>query len=170
MRHFVPRDLIKKPWAVYAKQAFGSPENVLEYLGRYTHRVAISNARILRVTDIHITFQLFDRNNGYQPQQGNITGVQFLKRFLEHIVPPHFRRIRYLGFLSNRNKASKIEQIRQSLECLCAYQPRLGRAEVLALKFGGRSQLMCAECSSYLHLLESYPSPGAPPQVNSRAL
>lgn len=169
IRKFVPRDLIKQPWVVYAKQAFGSPENVIEYLGRYTHRVAISNARILKVTDTHVTFQWVDRKNGYQPQQTIITGVQFLKRFLEHIVPPHFRRIRYLGFLSSRNKASKLEQIRESLECLCAYQPSLSRAEVLALKFGSRSQLMCAECGGHLHVLESYPNTRAPPQVNRQA-
>ena len=169
IRKFVPRDLIKQPWVVYAKQAFGSPENVLEYLGRYTHRVAISNARIQKVTDTHVTFQWFDRKNGYLLQKTTITGVQFLKRFLEHIVPPYFRRIRYLGFLSNRNKASKLEQIRESLKCLCAYQPRLSRAEVLALKFGSRSQLRCAECGGHLHLLESYPNPRAPPQVNRQA-
>lgn len=169
IRKFVPRDLIKKPWVVYAKQAFGSPENVLEYLGRYTHRVAISNARILKVTDTHVTFRWFDRENGYQPQETTITGVQFLKRFLEHIVPSHFRRIRHLGFLSNRTKTRSLEQLRESLECSSANQPRLGRAEVLALKFGSRSQLMCSECGGELYLLESYPNPRAPPQINRQA-
>jgi len=95
---FVPRNLIKKPWVVYAKQAFGSPESVVEYLGRYTHRVAISNARILKVTETHVTFSWCDRENGYQKKTETISGVEFLNRFLDHIVPPYFRRIRHLGF------------------------------------------------------------------------
>lgn len=169
IRKFIPRDLIKEPWVVYAKQAFGSPENVVEYLGRYTHRVAISNARILKVTGTDVTFQWYDRKNGYQPKQATITGVQFLKRFIEHIVPPNFRRIRYLGFLANRNKTIKLEQIRESLECMIEALPKPSRAEVLAMKFGDRSLLMCKECGGHLHLLESYPSPRAPPLVNSQA-
>ncbi|MCG8580500.1 MAG: IS91 family transposase [Bacteroidales bacterium] len=169
IRKFVPRDLIKEPWVVYAKQAFGSPENVVEYLGRYTHRVAISNARILKVTDTHVAFQWYDRKNGYLPKQATITGVQFLKRFIEHIVPENFRRIRYQGFLSNRNKTNKLKQIRESLECMIEALPKLSRAEVLAMKFGDRSLLMCKECGGHLHLLESYPSPRAPPQLNSQA-
>ncbi len=169
IRKLVPRDLIKEPWVVYAKQAFGSPENVVEYLGRYTHRVAISNARILKVTDTHVTFQWFDRKNGHKPLQATITGVQFLKRFIEHIVPPNFRRVRYQGFLANRNKRNKLKQIRESLECMIQTPPKLSRAEVLAMKFGDRSLLMCKECGGHLHLLESYPSPRAPPQVNRQA-
>ena len=169
IRKFVPRDLIKVPWVVYAKQAFGSPENVIEYLGRYTHRVAISNARILKVTDTHVTFRWFDRKNGYKPQQTTITGMQFLKRFLEHIVPPNFRRIRHLGFLSNRNKTSKLNQIRESLQCMIKALPKLSRAEVLALKFGDQSVLMCKECGGHLLLLESYHKSRAPPQINRHA-
>ena len=98
IKKYVPRDLIKKPWVVYAKQAFGSPESVVEYLGRYTHRVAISNARILKVTETHVTFSWCDRENGYQKKTETISGVEFLNRFLDHIVPPYFRRIRHLGF------------------------------------------------------------------------
>jgi len=169
IRKLVPRDLIKEPWVVYAKQAFGSPENVIQYLGRYTHRVAISNTRILKVTDTHVTFQWFDRKNGHKPLQATITGVQFLKRFIEHIVPPNFRRVRYQGFLANRNKRNKLKQIRESLECMIQTPPKLSRAEVLAMKFGDRSLLMYKECGGHLHLLESYPSPRAPRQVNRQA-
>jgi len=74
----VPRDLIKKPWVVYAKQAFGSPENVVEYLGRYSHRVAISNHRILKVTDIHVTFSWLNREKGYRKETKTLSGVEFL--------------------------------------------------------------------------------------------
>jgi len=103
IKKFVPRDLIQKPWVVYAKQAFGSPESVVEYPGRYTHRVAISNTRILKVTDSHVTFSWCDRENGYQKKTATIPGIEFLERFLDHIVPRYFRRIRHLS-LSTRSK------------------------------------------------------------------
>lgn len=90
IKKYVPRDLIPKPWVVYAKQAFGSPASVVEYLGRYSHRVAISNARILNITDTHVTFRWCNRKKNYQKEIETITGVEFLKRFLDHIVPAHF--------------------------------------------------------------------------------
>lgn len=163
IKKHVPRDLIKEPWVVYAKQAFGSPESVVEYLGRYTHRVAISNHRILKVTSTHVTFSWLNRKAGYRKETITITGVEFLERFLEHIVPPHFRRIRHLGFLSNRNKREAIEKIREQL--LAAYVTRsvLSRSEVLALRFGERSDLQCRECGGELLLLESFPKERAPP-------
>ncbi len=65
---FVPRKLIPEPWVVYAKQAFGSPHSVVEYLGRYSHRVAISNARILKVTDTHVTFKWCNRKDNYKSE------------------------------------------------------------------------------------------------------
>ena len=102
----VPKDLIPEPWVVYAKQAFGSPHSIVEYLGRYTHRVAISNARIVKITQTDVTFSWCDRKNNYQKKTQTIDGVEFLDRFIDHIVPPYFRRIRYFGFLSTRNKVT----------------------------------------------------------------
>jgi hypothetical protein len=94
----IPRDLIKTPWVVYAKQAFGNPESVIEYLGRYTHRVAISNARILKVTGTHVTFRWNNRKKEYKTETTTITGIEFLNRFLEHIVPPYFEEYGILDF------------------------------------------------------------------------
>ena len=168
IKKYVPRDLIKKPWVVYAKQAFGTPDSVVEYLGRYTHRVAISNARILDVTGTHVTFSWCDRKNAYQKKTRTIPGVEFLERFLDHIVPPYFRRIRHLGFLASRNKKQSLAAIRESLgEELVQVVP-LSRAQVLALCFGERSLLRCRECGGELQLLETYPKDRAPP-VNTRA-
>lgn len=159
----VPKDLIPKPWVVYAKQAFGSPESVVEYLGRYTHRVAISNARILKVTQTGVTFSWCDRKNNYQKKTETIGGVDFLKRFLDHIVPPYFRRIRHFGFLSTRNKNKSIDLIRDSLGAkTCENQLRLTRAQVLELRFGERSVLQCKSCGGELILFKSYPT-RAPP-------
>ncbi len=106
---YVPRNLIGKPWVVYVKQAFGSPETVVEYLGRYTHRVAISNTRIVKVTETHVTFTWCDHKNEYWKETKTIGGVEFLKRLLDHIAPPYFRRVRHLGFLSTRNKTESFK-------------------------------------------------------------
>ena len=163
IKKFVPRDLIQKPWVVYAKQAFGSPESVVEYLGRYTHRVAISNARILKVSDTHVTFNWCDRENGYQKKTQTIPGTKFLKRFLDHIVPPYFRRIRHLGFLSARSKKQNLAAIRESLGEKLAQAPPLSRAQVMELRFGECSQLKCRDCGGELQLLETWPKERAPP-------
>lgn len=163
IRKQVPRDLIKKPWVVYAKQAFGSPQSVVEYLGRYTHRVAISNARILEVTGTQVTFSWCDRENGYQKKTQTISGTEFLKRFLDHIVPPYFRRIRHLGFLGSRNKTQSLEAIRESLGEKPLPATPLTRAQLLELRFGERSLLRCKDCGGELQLLETYPGQRAPP-------
>jgi hypothetical protein len=163
IKGYVPRDLIKKPWVVYAKQAFGSPNSVVEYLGRYTHRVAISNARILKVTDTHVTFRWCDRNNGYKTKTQTITGVEFLERFIDHIVPPYFRRIRHMGFLSTRSKSKSLKTIRLALGDKTELPPKLSRAEILTLRFGERSLLLCRFCNSELILLESYARKQAAP-------
>lgn len=168
IKKFVPRDLIKKPWVVYAKKAFGSPESVVEYLGRYTHRVAISNARILKVTDTHVTFSWYDRENGYKKKTKTIPGTEFLERFLDHIVPPYFQRIRHMGFLSNRNKKQSLTTIRQSLGASTVLHPKLSRAQILEARFGVRSELKCPHCGGELVLYETYPRKRAPP-VNEKA-
>jgi hypothetical protein len=163
IKKYVPRDLIQKPWVVYAKQAFGSPESVVEYLGRYTHRVAISNARILKVTDTHVTFSWCDRENGYQKKTQTISGVEFLERFLDHIVPPYFRRIRHLGFLSTRSKKQSLEAIRKSLGEELVQAAPLSRAQILKACFGECSLLKCRDCGGELQLLETWPKERAPP-------
>ena len=167
IKKFVPRDLIKTPWVVYAKQAFGSPESVVEYLGRYTHRVAISNARILKVTNSHVTFRWCDRKNDYAVKTQTITGVEFLERFLDHIVPAGFRRIRHLGFLCPRNKKEALEKIRQQLMPDFTHTPRLTRAQILSLRFGDRSLLLCRECGNALIVLENFDKQRAPPMLKS---
>jgi len=108
----------------------------------YSHRVAISNARILQVTDTEVTFAWRNRNQNYRQEISTISGVAFLKRFLEHIVPPGFRRIRHLGFLSSRNKTKSLEAIRKSLN-VAHIDCKRTRAEVLDLRFGSRSLLQC---------------------------
>ncbi|MDF3131308.1 transposase, partial [Kiritimatiellaeota bacterium B1221] len=91
--------LYQKEWVVYAKRPFGGPAQVLAYLGRYTHRVAISNARILNVGDQTVTFAYRDRKDASAKKAMTLKGPEFLRRFFLHTLPDKFTRIRHYGFL-----------------------------------------------------------------------
>jgi uncharacterized membrane protein YciS (DUF1049 family) len=99
---------------VYIQKPIKHPEYVLEYLGRYTHRVAISNHRIVSVKDGMVTFNYKNRETN-QTMSCNITAVEFIRRFLLHTLPIGFMRIRHFGFLSNRHKTENIKKIRKFL-------------------------------------------------------
>ncbi|MCW3789405.1 transposase [Plebeiibacterium sediminum] len=148
---------------IYAKQTFGSSYSVVEYLGRYSHRLAIFNARILKVTYTHVTLRWCNRKENYKTQTQIITGVEFLKRFIEHIVPPQFRRIRHLFFLSSKNKIKSLELLHNDLNVsVCAI--RLCKAKVLELKFGKLSLLICKDYGGELVLILSLPCKPTPPR------
>lgn len=91
-------------WVVYAKRPFAGPQQVLDYVGRYTHRVAISNHRILDITDTHVTFRWKDYAHHSQQRTRTLTHEEFLRRFLEHVLPKGFPRVRYFGFLAHRRR------------------------------------------------------------------
>ena len=95
-------------WVVYAKPPFGGPEQVLKYLARYTHRVAISNQRLISLEDGLVTFRWKNYAAGNEQQTMTLTAVEFLRRFLLHRLPSHFVRIRHYGFLANRHRAEKL--------------------------------------------------------------
>jgi hypothetical protein len=103
-----------KEWVVYAKPPFGSPELVLKYLARYTHRVAISDRRILDLQDAGVTFHYRDNAGGGQKVM-TLDGVEFLRRFLLHVLPGGFVRIRYYGLLANRYRVRNLENARALL-------------------------------------------------------
>ena len=96
--------LRKKPWYVYAKKPFGSPQHLLNYLGRYVHRVALSNDRILSVENGEVTFTYRDRKDGNRLKTTKLPVEEFINRFLLHILPRRFMRIRHFGFLANHSK------------------------------------------------------------------
>jgi hypothetical protein len=102
-----------KEWVVHAKPPFGSPEQVLKYLARYTHRVAISDRRIVDIQDAGVTFRYRDNTRGQQVM--TLGGVEFLRRFLLHVLPSGFVRIRYFGLLANRNRATTLARCRELL-------------------------------------------------------
>ena len=100
------RPLFQQHWVVYLKRPFGGPEYVLQYLGRYTHRVAISNHRLISFTDGHVTFRWRDSAHHNEQKLMALSLDEFLRRFLLHILPQGFVRIRNFGFLANRRRAT----------------------------------------------------------------
>lgn len=100
------RLLFRQDWVVYAKPPFGGPEHVLHYLGRYTHRVAISNHRLVSFTDGQVTFRWRDSAQRNQQKLMTLSVDEFLRRFLLHLLPKGFVRIRHFGFLANRQRAT----------------------------------------------------------------
>ena len=94
----------RKDWVVYAKPPFGGPEHVLHYLARYTHRVAISNHRLLSVSDSEVSFRWKDYAHRSRPRIMTLSPEEFLRRFLQHVLPRSFPRIRYFGWLANRTR------------------------------------------------------------------
>ncbi len=97
--------LYTKNWVVYAKQPFGGPAQVIEYLGRYTHKVAISNHRIVSIENDKVSFTYKDYADGSKQKIMMLEATEFLRRFCMHILPPGFRKIRHYGFLANTNRA-----------------------------------------------------------------
>jgi hypothetical protein len=98
---------------VYAKPPFGGPEQVLRYLARYTHRVAISNGRLLSLEDGRVRFRWRDSQDHNQIKQMSLDAVEFIRRFLLHILPGGFVKIRHFGFLSNRHRKAMVQLCRE---------------------------------------------------------
>jgi len=109
--------LWKKEWIVYSKEPFGGPEKVLDYLGRYTHRVAISNHRIISAKDGIVTFSYRDRSDNNKAKYLKVKATEFIRRFLLHVLPKSYVRIRHFGFLANKCKTKNLTHCRQALQC-----------------------------------------------------
>ncbi len=107
-------------WVVYAKPPFGGPAQVLEYLGRYTHRVAISNHRLLAIKDGRVQFRWKDYRHHERQKTMTLEADEFIRRFLLHVLPRGFHRIRHYGFLAPRDRAAKLARCRQLLGMLAA--------------------------------------------------
>jgi hypothetical protein len=102
-------------WVVYAKAPFGGPEQVLEYLGRYTHRVAIANSRLVDFSDDSVAFRWKDYRHESNPKVMRLPAAEFTRRFLLHVLPPGLQRIRHYGLLANRTRDAKLERCRELL-------------------------------------------------------
>jgi hypothetical protein len=107
---------VRNEWVVYAKPPFGGPAQVLKYLARYTHGVAISNSRLLSMAEGKVTFRWKDYAHGNRNGTMTLDAAEFIRRFLMHVMPPGFVRIRYYGFMANRGRAENLARCRQLIE------------------------------------------------------
>jgi Putative transposase/Transposase zinc-binding domain len=120
----------QKRWVVYAKKPFGSPQTILDYLGRYTHRVALSNDRIVKVENGLVTLSYRDRKDGDRKKALPLEAHEFIRRFLLHVLPEGFMRVRHFGFLANRSKKHLLPRCRQLLDL----DPALPKSPILSAK------------------------------------
>jgi hypothetical protein len=142
------RSLYRQTWVVYAKPPFGSPAHVLHYLARYTHRVAISNHRLVDVTDDTVSFRWKDYRHGSQVRTLTLDVDEFLRRFLLHVLPKRFVRIRYFGFLASRCRTPQLARCRQALAAASAPPPEPPPPAP------PRSSWPCPRCGGPMRLIE----------------
>ena len=138
--HLTIEGAAAQEWVVYAKPPFGGPAQVLEYLSRYTHRVAISNQRILSFDGREVTFRWRDYADGNRTKECTLDAVEFLRRFLMHVLPDRFVRIRYFGFLANRRRTENIR----------AARTLIGQAEPLHFRERPKPAVLCPTCHTAL--------------------
>ncbi len=143
--------LLKKAWAktwiVYAKKPFAGPEQVLNYLGRYTHRIAISNHRIKSIDNGKVVFTYKDRADNNTTKTMILDAMEFIRRFLLHVLPFRFPKIRYYGFLANVCKKKAVLVIRRLIGCAMEVQRFINETlEEKVLRLTGRDILLCPHC------------------------
>ena len=159
-------------WVVHAKPPFGGPEQVLNSLGRYTHRVAISNNRLLDIEDGKITFRWKDYRHNDRPRVMTLEADEFIRRFLLHVLPDGFQRIRHYGFLAHRYRKAKLALCRQLLGvALTAVVKRQDQPDYRDLyeKLTGRSLRDCPVChAGHMVVIASLPASGRPPPLGNR--
>jgi hypothetical protein len=156
-------------WVVYARRPFAGPQQVLDYVGRYTHRVAIANQRLIDVADGQVRFRYTDYRAQHQPKTMTLDAVEFMRRFLLHVLPTGFHRIRYYGLLGHRHRRAHLTQCRHLLGTATpspiADEPRRprdyrDRYETLT----GRSLRDCPRCQSgHMHIVDSLAGPARRP-------
>lgn len=139
------QSLYRKDWIVYCKEPFKNAECVIQYLGRYTHRVAISNERILEVTDNTVRFKWRDYKDNNKIKEMEISIQEFIRRFLLHILPPYFMKIRYYGILGNKNKKKKLLKCKILTRTKIYKKKELPALELLK-KTLGKDFNLCPHC------------------------
>jgi hypothetical protein len=146
-----------KKWNVYAKAPFGGPAQIIEYLGRYTHKVAITAHRINHISNTHITFKYKDYADGNKQKQLTLTHAEFLRRFEQHILPARFVKIRHSGFLCHNNKTKRLQAIAAQLQ-LPAPMPKVRMPiQALILARYGNDVAACPKChTGTLVIVASY--------------
>ena len=152
------RTLFRQNWVVYAKPPFGGPQHVIAYLARYTHRVAISNHRLVAFHDDRVTFRWKDYAHGNKKKMMTLSSQEFLRRFLLHVLPRGFVRIRFFGFLANRSRATLLPQCRLLL--LNIPKPHIA---VSNSSPAPSAIFRCPICASPMIIVETFPRYNASP-------
>jgi predicted DNA-binding transcriptional regulator len=151
-------DLYRKNWVVYAKAPFAGPHTVIEYLGRYTHKVAISNHRLEQVhEDDSVSFTYKDYREAGKQKKMRLSRKEFIRRFSQHILPRRFTKIRSYGYLANRNRSTRINQILRTLK-LPEHHGRVSTPNtVLLLTQYGKNIHECPKCKGKtMELIQVY--------------
>ena len=144
-----PTPVFRHDWVVYSKHPFGGPEHVLRYLGAYTHRVAISNSRLVALANGHVTFRWRDSAHGNKKRLITLPVDEFLRRFLFHLLPRGFVRIRNFGFLANRQRATLLPL------CFRLLQPSdQPAADATSPALPIHSLWRCPLCGGTMHIVE----------------
>ena len=160
--------LYKKKWVSYVKESFGEAGQVIDYLGRYTHRVAISNERIIKLKDGKVTFRYRDYRDGSKTKTMTLEVFEFIRRFLLHILPNRYTKIRYRGLFSNRNRKKKLKICKQILGTVNKDNGDLPKAESwqeLLFRLTGEDPRICPCCNEGQMVTKStlLPISNAPP-------
>jgi hypothetical protein len=158
--------LSKQKWIAYAKRPFAGPEQVLEYLGRYTHRVAISNNRILSANDGKVVFTYRDRSRNNTVRTMTLCADEFIRRFLLHVLPHGFMKIRYFGFLAHTNKKQAIPLLRKLIDGNAQLPEKADETiEQMMLRLTGTDITCCPQCGKgKMKLIKKLPKqPGHSP-------
>jgi hypothetical protein len=142
----IAKQVFKNKWVVYAKRPFACPKTVVEYLGRYTHKIAISNHRLVEVDDRLVSFKYKDYREGGKQKLATLSGVEFLRRFALHILPHGLVRIRHYGFLASRNKAIQLNIAKKDLHQLKWHKIKYTWAQIAAEKLNYKP-LQCPVCN-----------------------
>ena len=150
--------LRRTEWVVFAKKPFEGPEQVLTYLSRYTHRIAISNRRLVGVDETHVAFSWRDYAHGSTTKIMRLDAHEFLRRFLLHVLPDGFQRIRHYGFLANGHRKAKLAAIRKSLAVAVAATTGDPGDDTSAAE-ADETSLPCPCCGGPMTIIEFLPGP-----------
>jgi len=161
----IAKAVMGKDWVVYAKRPFFGPKQVIEYLGRYTHKIAISNHRLTETQGNNISFKYKDYRSGGHSREMTLEASEFIRRFCLHILPSGFMKMRHYGILASRNKSVELNKAKEFFG-LERWQKQKVNWETIAREKLGFNHLQCKHCGkNSLELVQSI-NPGRAPPVN----
>lgn len=165
------RRATRRKWVVYSKRPFAGPEQVLTYLGRYTHRIAIGNERIISMDGDEVVFCYKDRTDGDRSKVTSLPAEAFLRRFLLHVLPKGFIRIRHYGLLANSIRRDRIALCRELLGVREEVSPNASHESwvELLLRLTGKDVTRCPQCGGHLCITRKIEAISCPRRVEERA-